>query len=615
VEKDYINLLVLPQPPRAPGVEPDLSALSRDIKIDQYTLRDRLLGRGPAILKRTADREEIDRISGKLGAAGYAHARFADSEFRALPPARRVVTVKLGPDRVDFLNARGEAVNFLARGEKCLLAAGDLAPQDLSARQLAERASAPPAELLESIAMGEAVLDIYPGNRPPRVRIFGKHFNYAALGTQSGKSSAQNLMKMVEILRSLSAGSRLDLAFGFAVPPPIGGVSLSPAESPTLDLSHQEKLRRFENYSRALGLVYEQVTDPAAPPETAGPAAPSPSRPGPPVIPRTGASPLSALQAGLDRVRAWGPPAVFFPLVAAGILLGAGYHFTEDPRWLPPLGGIAGLLLFFHGFVCLKRARRIENIPTSRIRSLPMGTVEVSGQALSPAVLKTPFTLLDCVWYRFTVEEYRRSGRRSRYVVVARGNSEDIPFYVEDETGRITVDPRGALVEVKCRQVTYQSPEGLKLDLLGGGRGSRRITEFYIPWQYPVYVIGTAQPAKADPGSEQAEILTRLRELKQSPEKLAAFDLNRDGRIDSEEWERARAEAEREILAEKLRSPAVEEQVFVGRGDADELFLVSDRSERELLRNLRVRALLGVLGGGGLILAMVYWGWRLFVPD
>lgn len=615
MEKDYFNLLVFPLSAPSGEVESRLSALSRDVRIDLYTLREKFLGRGAALLRRSADREEMDRLSRKLKEAGYFHLLFSDSQFRSRSPARRAVTVRLGSDRVDFLNARGETVNFLSRGEECLLAAGDLAVQDLSARQLQERASAPPEVLLESVAMGEPVLDIIPRKRTPRVRIFGKHFNYGSLGEQAGLSAAQNLLKIVQIVQSLSAGNRLDLSFGFSVPPPIGGVSLSPAELPSLAPPLMEKLRRFENHSRALDLAYEDALVPAPPPVLTGPAPAPPARPALPVIPRTGASSLSSFAAWLERVSVWGPPAVFFPLVAAGLLLGAGYHFTEDVRLLPPLGAILGLLLFSHGFVCLKRARRIENIPTSRIRSLPMGTVEVSGQALSPVALKTPFTLIDCVWYRFLVEEYRRSGRRSRYVVVARGHSEDIPFYVEDETGKVLVDPRGALVEVKCRRVTYPSREELKLGLIGTGRGSLRITEIYIPWQYPVYVTGAAQHVKTDPGSGRIEILSRLRELKKSPEKLAAFDLNRDGQVDTEEWERARAAVEREILAEKLRSPAAEEQVFIGRGEADELFLISDRSERELLRSLRARALLGIMGGGALILAVVYWGLRLLIKN
>ena len=628
MEKDYFNLLALPLPHRAPEVEAKLAALSQDVKIDLYTLRERFFGKGPAILRRTADRVEIARISERLKAAGFTHVLFSDSEFRALPPAQRAITAKLETDRVDFLNSRGEVINSLSRGEECLLATGDLGSQDLSARQLQERVAAPPEELLKSMAMGEPVLDICPRNRPPRVRIFGKHFNYTTLGDQAGLSAAQNLLKVIEIVQSLSSGSRLDLSFGFSVPPLIGGVSLSPAEIPTLAPPLMEKLQRFENHSRALGLVFENIPVIAEAPVEPGSAASPFARPAPPVIPSTGASPVSAFQTGLDRVRAWGPPETIFLLVAAGLLLGVGYFSTGDLRLLPPVGVIAGLLIFFHGFVCLKRARRIENVPTSRIRSLPMGTVEISGQANSPAALKTPFTLVDCVWYQFLIEEYRQSGRSSNYMVVSRGNSEDIPFYVEDETGKILIDPRGALVEVKCREVTYQSPEGLKLGLFGIGQGLRlqlgllgskqgslRITEIYIPWKYPVYVIGTAQAVKADPGSGQTETLARLRELKKSPEKLAAFDLDRDGRIDSEEWEQARAAVEQELLAEKLRSPAAEEQVFIGRGDADELFLISDRSERKLLWSLKARSLLGILGGGGLILAVVYWGIQFYIKS
>jgi len=59
---------------------------------------------------------------------------------------------------------------------------------------------------------------------------------------------------------------------------------------------------------------------------------------------------------------------------------------------------------------------------------------------------------------------------------------------------------------------------------------------------------------------------------------------------------------------EKLKSPQTEEVVFIGKGESGELFMISDRSEHELVRSLKIRTALAIFGGGGIILTMLLWG-------
>ena len=614
MNKGFFNLLIIPISSRQEEVEPHLPTVSEIAKLDQYTLRQRLQGRGIAVLRRETDKSNLTEISRKLSEAGYSNLVFSDSQFRSVPPARRAVALKASSSKIDFLNSRGSVVNSLSPQDDCFLVIGNLAPGPTSARRLKSRLTAPDEELLASAARGEAVLDIYPRGRPPRIRIFGKRFNYTSMGEVANLSAVQNFSRLIETVRSHTSRHRSDLSFGIGALPPIGGVSLSPTEVPSLPPPLKDRLTQFETYSRLTLFAYEANL---SPPKTQARAEPTPAKPSAPqvsevILPKIGPPP-SKVEAFLTRVRHLGPPAVFLPLLVLAIIFGIMLYVSKDIRFLAPGGGTLGMLLFLHGFVCLRRARRIENIPTSRIRSMPMGSVEIAGEAASYAPLKTPYSLVDCVWYSFVVQEYRQRfsthGRRGGgFVTVASGNSEDVPFYVEDDTGKTLVDPRGAVVEVKCRQVTHRSPPGTGRRGLGMAEGYTRITETYIPWQYPVYVMGVAQHQKKNSDSGRAEYLQRLRDLKQSPEKLAAFDLNKDGRIDPEEWERARAVVERELLVEKLKSPQTEEVVFIGKGESGELFMISDRSEHELVRSLKIRTALAIFGGGGIILTMLLWG-------
>jgi hypothetical protein len=615
MNEGFFNLLIIPVSSRPEEVEPHLAAVSEITKLDQYTLRQRLQGRGIAVLRRETDKGNLSEISRKLSEADYSSLVFSDSEFRSIPPARRAIALKLSSNRIDFLDARGRVVNSLSPQDDCFLIIGNLDPGALSAQQLQARLTAPDEELLASAARGEPVMDIHTRGRSPRVRIFGKRFNYSSMGEAANLSAVQNFFRLIETVRSQVSGHRTDLSFGIGSLPAIGGVSLSPTEVPTLSPPLKDRLRQFETHSRLSLFAYEanlaspktQVREPTGvKPSTAQAAEAIPTKIG---------RPPSKLEAFLTRVSQLGPPAVFLPLLILAVISGFMLYVSEDIRFLAPIGGALGLLFFLHGFVCLRRARRIENIPTSRIRSMPMGPVEVSGKAASYAPLKTPYFLVDCVWYSFVVQEYREHfstyGRRGGFVTVASGNSEDFPFYVEDDTGKVLIDPRGSVVEVKCRQVTHRSPPGSGRQVLGVSAGYTRITETYIPWQYPVYVMGVAQHHKDGGDSGRAEYLQRLRELKRSPEKLARFDLNQDGRIDPEEWERARAAVEREMLLEKLKSPQNEEVVYLGKGESGELFMISDRSEHELVRSLKIRTVLGILGGGGMILTVILWAVKL----
>jgi len=119
---------------------------------------------------------------------------------------------------------------------------------------------------------------------------------------------------------------------------------------------------------------------------------------------------------------------------------------------LPPfgfifIGGMAfGVYLFFKGFVTLQRKRFVENIPTSKIESIAPGIVEVYGK-VSPyeddsnggraCLIKYFQGCVDCVYYETLLTIIRVAT--------------SVPFYVSDRTGKVLVEPKGAVVSVALR--------------------------------------------------------------------------------------------------------------------------------------------------------------------
>ncbi|MFA6004741.1 MAG: hypothetical protein WC881_11820 [Elusimicrobiota bacterium] len=99
----------------------------------------------------------------------------------------------------------------------------------------------------------------------------------------------------------------------------------------------------------------------------------------------------------------------------------------------------SGPLALSWGLGCLREKRLIENTPTSKVRSAAMGLVELSGQAVPRTLLQAPCTGRECCWWCCRVQEYKRSGKNSRWVTVKEIGSQDM-FYLQDSTGRVLVD-------------------------------------------------------------------------------------------------------------------------------------------------------------------------------
>ncbi len=105
---------------------------------------------------------------------------------------------------------------------------------------------------------------------------------------------------------------------------------------------------------------------------------------------------------------------------------------------------LIGVFLFFKGFRSYRRYRLLADMPRMPARSVAMGLVEVEGIARPDRVITSPISRTPCVYYRVEIEaaEEEKGGHLSFSRV---GNDTCCEkFYLEDETGKILVDPEGA---------------------------------------------------------------------------------------------------------------------------------------------------------------------------
>ncbi len=285
------------------------------------------------------------------------------------------------------------------------------------------------------------------------------------------------------------------------------------------------------------------------------------------------------------------------------------------------IGFGAGICAFFYGFTQLRRIRLIQNTPTSTVRGLAMGQVELEGVVRPVSVLSSPLTNTQCAAYAFSVEEYRRSGKSGSWVTVALGNSFYCPFYLEDATGKIKVYPAGAEMHWKLDYLFQtgfgkEIPENLLVFLESQGIRARgwlfekqmRFTEWLFQDGSPVYALGTAQsddvPAMA---AYQDGLGRRLEELKQDPQWMKEADTNKDGTISPEEWKAAVARVESGVIDDMINKTPVDnaEGVRIARDEEGKPFIIAREKEQELINELYGTCVVCIWGGPVLSLALL----------
>jgi hypothetical protein len=127
-------------------------------------------------------------------------------------------------------------------------------------------------------------------------------------------------------------------------------------------------------------------------------------------------------------------------------------------------GIVGGLGLFWRGLAAFRAADRIADTSGSRISSLAVGEVRLTG-IVEPAelLLTSPLQSRACVWYRAKATEH--SGKDERVLLE---EERGVGFRLRDETGTVRVFPRGATWAVSDRfsdasGIAGEQPPGLAL--------------------------------------------------------------------------------------------------------------------------------------------------------
>jgi hypothetical protein len=201
-----------------------------------------------------------------------------------------------------------------------------------------------------------------------------------------------------------------------------------------------------------------------------------------------------------------------------------------------------------------------------------------------------------CAWYR--LRKYRRD-RNNRWTLTSESDSNHVPFALDDGSGgQVVIDPAGATFRVRTQQTGYPDESTLIGAAADGGPDEKWVEDLIFEGT-SLYVLGYARPAREAGASLRARTIAALRRVKLDPRAQRRYDTDGDGRLDADEWQVARDEAERLAAAEHLAAGGQSGpgQVLIGKPPRGLPFLVAEaQSGAELARRY---------GWGGAVLLLL----------
>ncbi len=624
-------LIVEQQQKPADNMPQLLRELATGYGLDIYQTRQRLVGRGLSLLHR-GDRDQLEQISPLLSEYRITHWLVEPSKPEFVP--QRLRSIGVTSEQIIFHGqqrsmpiARGATVLAVFAEMSGVLAEKSVS-QLLSSHTYRGRDNVRHLEdhkIMRTIMQGKPLLDIYLLDAGKRivdaVRISPGKYDPKGLGKLATVSSTQNLDRILKLVEDYAGDFTLVTDFGLVTLP---GCTLR-RENPSDPDSERQNQLSLAPYGWLLADL--QRVGPVTPAKAAkdseladtitaamllqNPAlAASGQRDI--IIPLAREIAAEIEQTDKDRTSAKAEPVIAeeglpapppsrpvspwnqqnFWFGSAGAIVVVAIMALSELDKSGNLGRLAfkafksgaaflclSPLLLWAGFHFIRLKRQIENTPTSKVRSIAMGMVEVKGRALRQYALISPMSHIPCVFYRLT--KYRRE--KNQWKVTSISSSNTVPFLLEDDTGKVEIDPAGCRVSAGTKQEGMPGQAGMSYHF---DDGDEKWTEEIIVEGTLLYVLGFAS-IKSEQGPTMAERkVEALRELKRNPQDLQQFDTDGDGRISEEEWENARTAVADKLLRDELETKQQrkkqEEHVVIGKKKGRPLVIAETHSEQQL---------------------------------
>jgi E3 Ubiquitin ligase len=335
------------------------------------------------------------------------------------------------------------------------------------------------------------------------------------------------------------------------------------------------------------------------------------------------------------------------------------YLSSSDSFWFVAAGSagvVIGPFLFFTGFRMLRYKRMILDTPLSKIHSASIGLVEILGTATGPNTLAAPVTGDPCYYYRVQAWQWQESGNKHEWKRVL-DESLYLPFFLEDSTGHVLINPQGAEMDV---HKSFNDEIGASFfntrDLLPPNVRNFLVNRGLVPYEkikveeriiqpgFPLFVFGTLgdnpasaswspRPHVAGGGASSFNIQLsagpgfritfRRTKTSSQPRLLNKVVTSALGHIPAVQLERSEMQMPAGVPTKSPAAVAVANgdapanppapsfdlhpSVAISKGERGEAFTISWHSQKEVLQSLAWKSTLCIWGGPILGIACLYF--------
>lgn len=237
-----------------------------------------------------------------------------------------------------------------------------------------------------------------------------------------------------------------------------------------------------------------------------------------------------------------------------------------------------GVIYYFISFIkVLKLKLFLESIPFSKLESICVGINEIKGFITDDYSIPSPISGTRCVYFQYKkFRKVKDSEGKTKWQLEHIGEYLPEKFIVQDEYGnRISVNTSNATFNLKNRTVYTKT---FYKFFSTEHPGDVKYEEEILPVMSEVFVVGSV--VNKDYLKERNEF---IRNRKMDKEYMKKFDLNGDDQIDNDEWEKAKNNIEKDFDKSVMERKENENLEIVYSKD-DKILFISDFSERTFLK-------------------------------
>uniref|UniRef100_A0A7C3N909 EF-hand domain-containing protein n=1 Tax=candidate division WOR-3 bacterium TaxID=2052148 RepID=A0A7C3N909_UNCW3 len=513
--------------------------------IDIYTLKQKFVGKGWAILKKSEDEEEIIKIKNGLDSLKIESVILSDSDIFSYKIIDVSSIRQVDDYNIKFLSGNDEIT--ISKNDTIFFVAG------IDQKRIEN------VNLKKLLLENNFVFYIFTKSNELILRCEHEKLNYKEIKNFSKYSKSENFFKLYNSLKEFSQNFVEDLNYSenyvedlFFDLKTYSVISSLLFKKGLYSFSYNKNFVNKDRESDINSLVYEFNYNIYKPQD---------------II-------FKKKSISINRFNLLEIFFIPFGIIFFGLLIFIRVGMLNISSYLFLLGSIYYIFYFFK---VLKLKVFLESIPFSKLESISVGLNEIKGFITDDYSIPSPISGTRCVYFQY--KKYRKvkdSEGKTKWQLEHIGEYLPEKFIVQDDEGnRISVKTNNATFNLKNKTVyTRTFYKFFSVE----DSNDVKYEEEILPVMSEVFVVGSV--VNKDYYKEKNDY---IKNKKLDRDYMKNFDYNKDDVIDQDEWESAKVNIEKEFERKVNQRKETDSLEIVFSKD-DKILFISDISEKTFLK-------------------------------